>query len=63
MIYFSDSDKFNIDDFGIVRHKRDGTSYADVLINGVALDTSLHFDSMQYCYFEEDKETHPQLNK
>ena len=63
MIYFSDSDKFNIDDFGIVRHKRDGTSYADVLINGVALDTSLHFDSMQYCYFEEDKETHPSIKQ
>ena len=25
-------------------NKEDGTSYADVLINGVALDTSLHFD-------------------
>ena len=33
------------------------------MINGVALDTSLHFDSMQYCYFEEDKETRPSIKQ
>ena len=42
---FADSQRFEIDEVGIVRHKREGNSYADKVIDGVALDTTLHLIS------------------
>ena len=56
---FADSQKFEIDEVGIVRHKREGNSYADKVIDGVALDTTLHFDSQGYMYYEEGPEQPP----
>lgn len=56
---FADSQRFKIDEIGIVRHKREGNSYADKVINGVALDTTLHFDSQGYMYYEEEPEQPP----
>ena len=49
---FADSQKFEIDDIGIVRHKREGNSYADKVIDGVSLDTTLHFDPQGYMYYD-----------
>ena len=49
---FCDSHKFEIDDMGIARHKRDGDSYAERLIDGVALDTTLFWDSSGYAYYD-----------
>lgn len=55
---FCDSHLFQVDDLGIARHKRSGNTYADRLIDGVALDTTLHWESEQLCYIidPEDKE-------
>lgn len=56
---FADSQRFEIDEVGVVRHKRRGESYADKVIDGVALDTTLHFDSQGYMYYEEGVEQPP----
>jgi hypothetical protein len=56
---FADSQRFMIDEVGVVRHKREGNSYADKVIDGVALDTTLHFDSQGYMYYEEEPEQPP----
>ena len=56
---FADSQRFEIDEVGVVRHKREGNSYADKVIDGVALDTTLHFDSQGYMYYEEEPEQPP----
>ena len=55
---FCDSHLYEVDDLGIVRHKRSGKTYADRLIDGVALDTTLQWDSEQLCYiiYQDDKE-------
>lgn len=56
---FADSQRFEIDGVGVVRHKREGESYADKVIDGVALDTTLHFDSQGYMYYEEESVESP----
>lgn len=55
---FCDSHLFEVDDLGIARHKRSGDTYAERLIDGVPLDTSLHWDSEELCYIidPDDKE-------
>ena len=55
---FCDSHLFQVDDLGIARHKRDGESYAERLIDGVPLDTTLQWDSEQLWYVidPDDKE-------
>jgi hypothetical protein len=55
---FCDSHLFQVDDLGIARHKREGDSYAERLIDGVPLDTTLQWDSEQLCYVidPDDKE-------
>jgi len=55
---FCDSHLFHVDDLGIARHKREGDTYAERLIDGVALDTTLHWDSEELYYIidPEDKE-------
>ena len=53
---FIDAEKFMVDEFGQARHRRDGETYADRLMNGVALDTSLHWDSEQiYCIIDPEE--------
>lgn len=55
---FCDSHLFRVDDLGIARHKREGESYAERLIDGVPLDTTIQWDSEQLCYIidPDDKE-------
>jgi hypothetical protein len=55
---FCDSHLFQVDDLGIARHKRDGKSYAERLIDGVSLDTTLHWESEELYYIidPDDKE-------
>lgn len=53
---FYDSHLFEVDEFGIARHKRSGNTYADRLIDGVALDTTLHWDSEVLCYIIDPEE-------
>lgn len=53
---FCDSDKFAIDEFGIVRHKRTGSSYAERVIDGVALDITLQWESDCYVYYLDPDE-------
>ena len=50
---FCDSHNFEIDDLGIARHKRDGDSYAERLIDGVAIDTTLFWESSGYSYYDD----------
>jgi hypothetical protein len=55
---FCDSHLFQVDDLGIARHKREGDSYAERLIDGVPLDTTLQWDSeeLYYIIYPDDKE-------
>lgn len=55
---FCDSHLFQVDDLGIARHKREGESYAERLIDGVPLDTTLQWDSeeLYYIIYPDDKE-------
>ena len=53
---FADSKHFKIDEQGNVRHRREGTSYAAKVIDGVHLDTTLHFEAQGYMYIEEESE-------
>jgi len=48
---FCDSHKFEIGDDGIVRHVREGVSYADRLLDGVSLDTTLFLDYGRPAYY------------
>jgi hypothetical protein len=50
---FCDSSLFTIDKVGVPRHRRDGNTYADKLINGVSLDDSMRWENMGVMYFEE----------
>ncbi len=47
---------FEIDEYGIVRHKRTGATYAERLIDGVALDTTLLWESATFAYYYDPEQ-------
>jgi hypothetical protein len=51
---FSDSSQFQLDEFGVMRHKRVGNTWVDKLMDGVNIDTTMFFENCGYCYIEED---------
>ena len=53
---FCDSHKFEIDELGIARHVRTGSSYADRVLDGVALDTTLFWDYECNSYYISSNE-------
>lgn len=54
MMGFADSLLFQLDEFGVMRHKRDGGTYADRLLDGVDIDLSMYFENSGYAYIEEE---------
>lgn len=53
---FADSSRFELDEVGVMRHKREGNSYADRLMDGVDIDLSMFFENIGYSYIEEEED-------
>lgn len=51
---FCDSSKFQVDECGVMRHKRDGNTWVDRLMDGVDIDVSMYLENCGYAYIEED---------
>lgn len=51
---FSDSSQFQLDEFGVMRHKRVGNTWVDRLMDGVNIDTTMFLENCGYSYIEEE---------
>lgn len=51
---FCDSDNFQVDDMGVMRHKRSGNTWVDRLMDGVDIDITMFLENCGYAYIEED---------
>ena len=51
---FSDSSQFQLDEFGVMRHKRDGNTWVDRLMNGVNIDVTMFLENCGYAYIPEE---------
>jgi hypothetical protein len=52
---FSDSGLFKVGSDGRVCHRRDGTTWADKVLDGVHLDKTMYWENCGYSYVEEDE--------
>ena len=51
---FSDSSQFQLDEFGVMRHKRDGNTWVDRLMDGVDIDITMLLENCGYAYIPEE---------
>jgi len=51
---FSDSSQFQVDEVGVMRHKRTGNSWADKVMDGVDIDLTMYWENCGYAYIEEE---------
>ena len=51
---FSDSSQFQLDECGVMRHKRTGDTWVDRLMDGVDIDITMFLENCGYAYIEEE---------
>ena len=54
MNHFEDAEMFKIGSDGRVCHKREGDTWADKVLDGVALDATMRWENCGYSYIEEE---------